>query len=344
MAGRKVRDKEELLHAIICQMEKEAGNKAESVEKKVLEPNVPLAALAREANAQSGILSEFTDSELESLLTVEFDIKPMYYGKCQSLYKSWIKNYDNLKNIRSLVCYQKVRPDYDCRSDYDHAVEYAKGDVLQELEAIWTGVTDWIKGKIEEEKQIPAKWQEEQEKKGVEIKAAISGWIQESAENIASQKVKAEADYERRLEEWKQAKATYQAQYEAAVAKQLNLQEKIVQLEQEKAQLKGLFTKRKKEELGTKISMLNVSLKAMTLPQDPGEPPVKEHEKIQIAKAIFPVFRELQSLREELARTAVGKKCISENIFKIKTEVSKKFNGVFLTRKKIPCYCLRNME
>ena len=86
------------------------------------------------------------------------------------------------------------------------------------------------------------------------------------------------------------------------------MQEKIVQLEQEKAQLKGLFTKRKKEELGTKISMLNVSLKAMTLPQDPGEPPVKEHEKIQIAKAIFPVFRELQSLREELARTAVGEK------------------------------------
>ena len=192
--------------------------------------------------------------------------------------------------------------------DYDHAIEYAKEDLRQEFEAIRIGLLDWIRGRVEAENQIPAKWQEEQEKRSIEIKEIIFSWLQQAPENIESQKAKAEADYEKQLEEWKQAKAAYQAQYEAVAAKQLKLQEKIAQLEKEKSQLKGLFIKKKKEELGTRISMLKVGLSTTILPQDPGEPPIKEQEKIQIAKAIFPVFQECQLMREELARTEVGEK------------------------------------
>ena len=370
LAGRKVRDKEELLRAIISEIEEEASNTDELVEEAVLEPNVPLAALAREADAQTGILSEFTDSELESLLTVEFDVKPICYRKCLSLYELRLENYDSLEHIQSLVCvtdygkavqdykkknngkvnglaeyWQKFKSDYDYKDDYNHAIEYAKGDVLQELEAIWTGVTDWIKGKIEEEKQIPAKWQEEQEKRSVEIKEAVSGWLQDAAGNIAGPKAEAEAaqkkaeekaeadyqaavqaaasDYERQLDVWKKEKAAYPTQYDAAVAKQLELQEKIMQLEQEKAQLKGFFTGKKRKELETNIAQLQSNLAAVIMPLDPGEPPVrgdlpkredfyknvqesKNRGKIQTAVAVFPSFRDPQLTWEELSKVSVG--------------------------------------
>ena len=240
LARRKVRDKEELLRAIVSELEDKADyaeeeDEEELLEEAILEPNIPLAAIVRDADAQTGILSAFTDRELESLLTVEFDVKPMHYIKKLPIYESWLKAYDSLEKMQPLVCVASSKDmleDYkkmnngksggffefreevisNYHQDYDHAIEYAKEDLRQEFEAIRIGLFDWIRGRVEAEKQIPAKWQEEQEKKGVEIKAAISGWIQESAENIASQKVKAEADYERRLEEWKQAKATYQAQ------------------------------------------------------------------------------------------------------------------------------------
>ena len=62
-----------------------------SPEEEVLKPDIPLAAIAREADSQIGILSEFTDSELESVLTVEFDIRPMHLKNMQKFGKNnWI--------------------------------------------------------------------------------------------------------------------------------------------------------------------------------------------------------------------------------------------------------------
>lgn len=373
LAGRKVQDKEELLRVIIRSLEEEADNTDELVDEAVLEPNIPLAAIARDADAQTEILSEFSDDELESLLTVEFDIKPIRYRKCLSLYELWLENYStSLEQIQALVCisvfeevlqdykrmnngnskgideyYKKVKSDYEYKDDFNHAIEYAKGDARQEIETIWTGVTDWIKGRIKDENQIPIKWQEEQEKKSIEIKEAISGWLRKAAGNIAGQNAeakavqkkaeeKAEADYqaavqaikleyERQLDAWKKAKAAYPAQYDAAVAKQLELREKIAQLEQEKTQLKGFFIGKKRKELETNIAQLQGILAAVIPPQDLGEPPVcgslpnredfykdvrknKNEEKVQTAAAVFPVFQELQPVREELARVAVGEK------------------------------------
>ena len=384
LVGRKVRDKEELLHTIINQMEKDVGSEEkfyelvseaicriedaakaddfkELVDKVELEAYTPLVAITRDTDIQTGILSEFSDSELESLLTVEFDVNFMHYRKCLCLYEVWLEDYNSLEHIRSLVCvsvyeellqdykkankgskgfaeyYKKVKSDYDYEADYNHAIEYAKEDVRQEIEAILIGVTDWLKGKI-------AEVQKEQEKKNAEIKETISSWLQKAAGDIAGQKAeeevaqkraeeKAEADYqaavraaeaayEKRLAEWKQAKDVYPAQYEAAAAKQSELREKIVQLEQEKVQLKGFFIGKKRKELETSIAQLQSSLTAVTLPQDPGEPPVygklpnredfykdarknKAQSKVKTAAAVFPVFR---AMWKEFARAAVGDK------------------------------------
>ncbi len=216
----------------------------------------------------------------------------------------------------------------DGSSEYlSEALDYADSEVRQSLEAIRAGVADGLKRKIEEEKQIPVQWQE---KKSIEIKAAISGWLQEAAGNIAGQKAeaeaaqkeaekKAEADYAKHLAEWKQDKAACQAQYDAAVAEQSELQRKIALLEQEKSQLKGFFTGRKRKELEANIAVFRNRLMEIELPQDPGEAPNREEfykdirkqenqGKFQIAMAIFPSIREAWQEKEELIRSAVGEK------------------------------------
>ena len=165
-------------------------------------------------------------------------------------------------------------------------------------------------------------WKKKLESKKKEIKETVKKWLDEANRAI-------EKDYEKRLDEWKQAKAAYPAQYAAAAAKQSELQEKIAQLEQEKAQLKGFFTGKKKKEMEGNIAVLRNSLTEIEMPQDPGEPPIrgellnrddfnrdvntnKNQEKIRVAAAVFPNYRQkrliLEELVENLKEASVGEK------------------------------------
>ena len=287
-------------------------------EKVLLKPNINLLDIARKTDAKTGLLTEFTDQELEKLLKDELNLKSEYYTSYQSGYKKELKNYDSIEKM----------VDGDGITEYlSEALEYADSEVRQSLEAIRVGMVDRLKRKIEEEKQIPVQWKE---KMSIEIKETISGWLQEAAGNIAGQKAeaeaaqkeaeeKAEADYEKHLAEWKQAKVVYQAQCDTAVAEQLELQRKIALLEQEKAQLKGFFTGKKRKELEANITVFRNRLALIELPQDPGEAPNREEfykdirkqenqGKFQTAMAIFPSIREAWQEKEELTRSAVGEK------------------------------------
>lgn len=320
-----------------------------SPEEEVLKPDIPLAAIAREADSQIGILSEFTDSELESVLTVEFDIRPMHYKKYAEIWQEQLDSYAGLEAIAYMIYNFNFEPYYDdnIEADYKCAVKYADNAVRKELESLWTGLTDWFKGKIEEEKRISVKWQEEQKKKSAEIKEAMSVLMNKAPGIIANQEAeqkkkeeKAEADYraavrevesdyEKRLAAWKKEKADYLTQYDTAAAKQSELQGKIAQLEQEKAQLKGFFTRKKRKELEENIAILRISLTKIELPQDPGEQPIRgklpnrkdfyrdvninqEPEKSRIKAAVFPKYWERMSMIKEqiekLAKASVGEK------------------------------------
>ena len=293
MAAMKKRNKKGIIDTLVSNLE---NNK--SGEEKVLNPDINLIALAREADAQTRILSEFTDQELGKLLDFEFNPKPKYYKNYLPYYQKQLEKCNHIENLKKLAGSR----------DFRHAIEYGDSKVQEDLNAILAGLTDWLKRKIEEEKRIPAKLQEEQEKERIKIKETIFRWLQKAPEKIARLKTEAESNYEKQMAEWEQARTTYSEQYNAALEKQSELQEKIVQLEQKKATLKGLFVEKKRKEMATKIAMLKVSLAAVTLPQDPGDPPVKKQERAQekalVAAAVFP----FQAVREELARAAVRDK------------------------------------
>ena len=294
MAAMKKRNKKGIIDTLVSNLE---NNK--SGEEKVLNPDINLIALAREADAQTRILSEFTDQELGKMLGFEFNPKPKYYKNYLPYYQKQLEKCNHIENLKKLTGSR----------DFRHAIEYGDSEVQEDLNAILAGLTDWIKRKIEEEKRIPAKLREEQEKERIKIKETIFRWLQKAPEKITRLKTEAESNYEKQMAEWEQARTTYSEQYNAALEKQSELQEKIVQLEQKKATLKGLFVEKKRKEMATKIAMLKVSLAAVTLPQDPGDPPVKKQERAQekalVAAAVFPG---IQAVREEFARAAVGGK------------------------------------
>ena len=347
LAGRKVRNKEELINSLIENEEYYVFVLAGCIpEREVLKPDIPLATIAREADSQIGILSEFTDRELESVLTVEFDIRPMYYKKYARAWQDRLDCYSDLEAITNTIFQFNYEPyrDDNIKADYKCAVKYADNAVRKELEALRTEVADWIKGKMEEEKRIPIKWREEQKKKSAEIKEAMSDLINKAPEIIANQeaeqKKRAEADYQaavhaveedykKRLDAWKKEKAAYLTQYDIATAKQSEMQGKIAQLEQEKAQLKGFFIGKKRKELEENIAILRNSLMKIELPQDPGEQPIcgelpnrkdfykgvnieQEQEKSCIKAAVFPNYRKRLSMFKDqikkLAGASVGEK------------------------------------
>ena len=275
---------------------------------------VNLSDLAREVDAKTQIFSYFTDEELEKLMEVEF-------GKISLSYDDYRAYYEKQFSLNSLVN----------KSDFNHAVQYADAEITQEINQICENLTDKLQQRVQVEQLKPFIATRKMEPKKREIKETVKKWLNEAPEKIKSQKAEeeakaeenyqvsvraAEAEYEKRMAEWKQAKAAYSAQYAAAAAKQSELQGKIEQLEQEKAQLKGFFTGKKRKELEGNITMLKNSLTEIEMPRDPGEPPIrgelpnrndfhrdvntnKDREKNWVAAAVFPDYRKKQLIFEE---------------------------------------------
>ena len=293
-----------------------------------------LSELAREADLQTRMFSDFTDEELEKLMEGEF-------GKISLSYDDYRSYYERQFSLTSLVH----------APGFKRAVQYADAELTQEINQICESLTDKLQQKIQVERLKPFIAGKKLEPKKKEIKETVKKRLDEAAESIKSQKAEeeaarkkneekaevdyqaavraVEADYEKRLAEWKQAKAAYSAQYKAATAKQSELQEKIVQLEQEKTQLKGFFTGKKRKELEENIAVLRISLTKIEMPRDPGESPIRrkfpnredfvqavninqKQEKSRVKAAIFPNYRKkLTMLKEQvkkLAEVTVGEK------------------------------------
>ena len=267
---------------------------------------VKLPELAREADTQTQMLSDFTDKELRKLMEGEFGKISLSYDDCRAYYERQFTLTDLVHN-----------------PDFKRAVRYADAELTKKINQICENLTDKLQQRIQLERLKPFIVEKKLQSKKKEIEKAVEGWLKGAEGRIEALKAEEQAvreleyqvtvqaietDYEKQLSDWKQVKAAYTVQYKAAVAKRSQLEEKIAQLEQEKEQLKGLFIKKRKEELSTKISLLRASLAAVALPQDPGEPPIHRNNlpnreefhvnfmqnKNQIAAAIFPVFRKQQ--------------------------------------------------
>ena len=218
-----------------------------------------LSELAREADKQSQIISDFTDEELEKLMGDEFGEILLSYVDCLTYYEKYLPF-----SLTALVQ----------MPDFERTVQYADAELTREINQICENLTEKLQQRIQAERQKPFTVEKKLELKKKEIKDTVKKWLDEAAVEIKSQKVEkeaarkkdeekveedyqaavcaVEADYEKRLAEWKQAKASYPAQYAAAVEKQSELQRKNCTVGTGKGTVKGLLYRKEKEGIGRK--------------------------------------------------------------------------------------------
>ena len=278
---------------------------------------VNLSELAREADAQTHIFSDFTDEELEYLMKEEFGEISLNYEDYRTYYEQRFSLADLILNL-----------------DFKRAVRYADDTVTQEINQICEILTEKLEQRIQFERLKPFIVARMQETKKKEVKELVRGWLQRAVEHIESQRSgyeaerkkteeKAEADYQKRLAGWKQDKADYLAQYNAAVEKRAELMRKIDRLEQEIAQLKGLFTGKKRKELEKNLISLKMNFAKIDIPRDPGESPNRGdvldqerfHGKVSqsksrrndwIAAEVFPALYGVRWMYEKPIKVSVG--------------------------------------
>ena len=272
---------------------------------------VKLSELAREADAQTQILSDFTDEELEKLMKVQFGDISLSYDDCRARFEKQF-------SLNSLVS----------NSDFKRVVQYADAEITQELNQICENLTEQLQQRIQVERLKPFIAARKMGQKKKEIKETVKKWLDEAPGRIKSQKE--EEDVARKKDEEK-AEAAYQAAVRAATAKRSELQGKIAQLEQEKAQLKGFFIGKKKKKLEENIAVLRISLVKIEMPQTPGEPSMrgklqnredfdrdvnanKNREKIRVAAAVFPNYRQKRLIFEETVKN-LKEASVGENVY-----------------------------
>ena len=272
--------------------------------KKIYLPEVNLMDLveqARKAESKTGLLSYFTDDELLELMRRTFRVAAIEDYSYEAYYKEELEKYGREAALADLID----------SSDFKRAKKYADEETRQQIHLLWEELTEGIKTRMQEEKQKLENYKAEQEREkelmwhiiserlknaekdceewNAEVKEAIETEYQRS---VACQK----AAYQRCLENWEVEKE----RYSAAVAKQLEQQEKLMQLKEEKAQLKGFFIGKKRRELEKNIAELQLALNTWDVPQAPGERPVQEE----------PLARESFSASSKIGRKIIkGRIC-----------------------------------
>ncbi|HJA70719.1 MAG TPA: toll/interleukin-1 receptor domain-containing protein, partial [Candidatus Lachnoclostridium stercoravium] len=146
---------------------------------------VNLSELAREADALTQMLSDFTDEELEKLMENEFGKISLSYDDCRAYYEKYLPF-----SLTDLVQ----------SPSFKHAVQYADAEFTQEISQICENLTDKLQQRIHVERQNFFTVEKKLESKKKEIKETVKKWLDEANRAI-------EKDYEKRLDEWKQAKA-----------------------------------------------------------------------------------------------------------------------------------------
>ena len=244
--------------------------------------------VAREEDQEFGYLKEFSNEELKRYLRIYKGVN----GSCEVSTQYFIHHkdiYDNIEELTSLIE----------NRDFERALQYKNDSIESAIKIIQTVLKELIGKAIDTEKekketaQADAMKAEENLKSKIHnllktIESQIEKMKQEAEkERIAAEQkaeqdyqtalAKFESDYQSQLHAWESAKQNYIHDYEQAIANQNSLQEKIRQLESEKANLKGLFTGKRRNEIEQNIKILHDQLHAILLPQDPGEKPEKEN-------------------------------------------------------------------
>ena len=317
--------------------------KAKAVRETITLPTESVTSLARRADENS-ILKDFTDQELSELLT-DLDNTPTQYQTALGYYQHAEKQYSEPSSLHRIV----EISDYDRASQYaDDTVREAEKTALNSLQQRLTAEIRKEKGKETtaenkakekknqivliiknrlneatelyrcEREAIEEKQKEAEEKAEKDYQAALSKFESDYSQAVAAQR----RDYETEVELWEQRKAEYNRNYNAVASQTEQLQVKIRQLEEEKNNLTGLFTGRKKKELEDSIILLKEKLHGIVIPQYPGERPEKP---TALAKGNPPQRENFRpayypNLREEI------KSCLSP-MYRVKREVYKNLGG-----------------
>ena len=261
------------------------GNIKPSV-KTVLLVDKSVLNAAREADQEFGYLNEFSNIELQQMFK-EYNPVQAEYKDCSEFFINNLNTYDNVNELSKLV--QK--------RDFERAVQYRNRSIDSAIEIVQYCLKEFIKGKINEENSRKERAQMSAIQKREELKNQIRSRLQvaaadaeqkkkevENARIVAEKKAESdyqaalttyEQDYQKQLTIWENAQQNYLQNYEKACERQRTLQGKIKQLENEKANLKGLFTKKKREEIETNLMILRKELSGIIVPDEPGEKPVK---------------------------------------------------------------------
>ncbi len=328
LAAKKVYDSESLIQRLRQQVIAYANRT-----KIIIRPGFDLVKLAREADTETGMLTDFSDSQLKNLMLCKFEeVEPIYY-KDYPLYFEAIsaesKGQDLLHSLINNV-------------DFKYAEKYADAAIGETIRAMQKELNE----DAAREKLFFVLREIEQIKQKDDILEKLTGLLKRAEDNIENWKAKEEDekrkevelaekkaeedyqtamrnyedDYAKLVGEWEKAKILYQEECGVVAKKQSALQDRIANLEQEKALLKGFFTGKKRKELESDIAVLKADLAAMEFPQEPGEPPARDniplrenfcpkviHPQSQIKSRIeAEVF--LQDILKNLMKASVGEK------------------------------------
>ena len=264
--------------------------------------NVPmpnLAEIARKADNGRGLLNVFTDKELNGLLD---DLNPE--KAVQSAEKYYKTAADKLSNTYIGGLVQK--------RDFDRTLQYADAKINVDVETIIAKVKASIEGLAQKEKETVDKAkacsgiQEEIEKRLSKAEAVFESSKEKINQARAEAEKKAEADFNNAVALWNQKKTEYEQNYAAAVAKKNEFQEKIKALENEMANVKGMFANKKKKEIEDNIAVLKKNIEAVVVPINPGSEPKRENFKVELPKVVANTKRAIKMELSPIYKTMIA--------------------------------------
>ena len=286
----------------------------------VFPPEVDFSELARKADAKTGILSGFSDEELNWLMKVEFQTAPIKHYDRQLAYEEELSEWEHWSGE-------------DNGRNFERVKKYADEWVCQKICLIQEEMKKRFEARIQKEKSKKENFikncVEKQEREKKEIERTVTEWLEKAG--TVREKLKKEAEERVKAAEEKAEKEYRAAEeaYNTVIAKQSELRGKIAQLEQEKSELRGSFSGKKRKELEENIAWLRIKLNTLIVPQAPGERPIQENlpvhksfsksfsgssstddniEKLRIEATVFPSVRALLEQIEDIKTASVGDK------------------------------------
>ncbi len=205
---------------------------------------VDVVSAAKEADEQNAF-SEFDDKELVVLLE-NLIPEPIQYTDCTEYYQDCLNNYQSAKSLSTIMNSR----------DYERACSNKDAVVDNNIQNVLNGLRSQIKNQIQIENKKSLQAEKEKEESADIFKKEVSDRLAKVSDTILEIRDKEKAAKE-------------------------EISEKIKQLENEKNNLKGLFTGKKRKELEDNIAVLKKTYDEIILPKDPGEKPIQSAKPTQ---------------------------------------------------------------